>query len=143
MNLLRSPRSKLIAALGCVLVLALVAPRVQSGPSTGSLALGGLLLAALVGAWLMKKKGSAQLPEQGLQVLARAGLNPRCGMALVEAAGERLLVIHGDGFAQIRPMPTLGRRQGRRSPPAPRLPRAPQAAPSRAIRRPRSAGGAR
>jgi flagellar protein FliO/FliZ len=91
-----SPRARLAAACGLVLALAALAP------------VGGTLVAsaALValGAWLLSRGGMARglLPPEPLRVVSRAGLSPRCGLALVEVEGRRYLVAFGDSFATIR-----------------------------------------
>ncbi|XXF76499.1 flagellar biosynthetic protein FliO [Myxococcaceae bacterium GXIMD 01537] len=61
--------------------------------------------AALVGlGWWLRRRGRGgahfALPER-LQVISRAGLSPRCGLALVEVDGHGFLVAFGDSFAEI------------------------------------------
>ncbi|MBL8953414.1 MAG: flagellar biosynthetic protein FliO, partial [Myxococcaceae bacterium] len=60
------------------------------------LALGGVAVAGL-GWWFVKARhanpGAAERPR--LAVIARTGLSPRAGVALVEVDGRALLVVHG------------------------------------------------
>lgn len=116
MNLLRSPRNKLIAAAIAVLFLALLAPR--NGVSAATLAraiLGASAIAGLV-LWFIRQKKAAFSVQAAprLRVLARTGLSQRCGMALVEADGDNYLVVFGDGFAELQqaklPRPAQARR---------------------------------
>jgi flagellar protein FliO/FliZ len=106
MHMLTSPRGKLLGALALLTVLGLSAALRDAGAAQvarGLLAVGAALL---VGAWLWRGRGGAArarfaLPQR-LQVHARTGLSQRCGLALVEADGQRFLVAYGDGFAEIR-----------------------------------------
>lgn len=104
MNLLRSPRNKLIAAAIAVLILALLAP--LKGASAANLARALLGAAAIAGLflWLVRQKKAAFTVQAAprLRVLARTGLSQRCGMALVEADGDNYLVVFGDGFAELQ-----------------------------------------
>jgi flagellar protein FliO/FliZ len=110
-----APRTKLLAATGLLVLLALAAPR--GGVSAAALARTLLGLAALAAvAWWMSRArahGPAFRIEEPLQVLSRRGLSPRCAVALVEAEGRRFLVTYGEGFAQVQPM--KGRRRARSS----------------------------
>ncbi|MCI0572155.1 MAG: flagellar biosynthetic protein FliO [Myxococcaceae bacterium] len=107
MEMLRSPRGKLAIALGLLLLLALALATAAGATSAATIArwvLGGS--AAGLGVWMWHRRGNQQrarfaLPGR-LQVHARAGLSPRCSLALVEADGERFLVAFGEGFATIR-----------------------------------------
>lgn len=99
-------KMKLLAASLLVLLLAAFAQ--QSGASAALVARIALGLAALAGLalWWLRTRGHGgagrpfQLPPR-LNVAARTGLSPRCGVALVEADGCRFLVAYGDGFAQL------------------------------------------
>jgi hypothetical protein len=101
-----SPRVKLLLACGLILgVSALASP---GGVSASSVARGLLGAAALAGlGWWLLRRGRTTpgfaLPEP-LRVVSRAGLSPRCGLALVEVEGSRYLVAFGDSFAEIRRM---------------------------------------
>lgn len=101
-----APRTKLLAASGLVVLLALAAPR--GGLTAAGLArlLLGLAGLAAVAWWLARARarGTAFRIEEPLQVLSRRGLSPRCAVALVEAEGRRFLVTYGEGFAQVQPM---------------------------------------
>ncbi len=117
-----SPRTRLLLAGGLVLGLAALAP--LGGLSAASAArwlLGAVALAGL--GWWLRRRGALgprfALPER-LHVVSRAGLSPRCGLALVEVDGRGFLVAFGDSFAEIRaaPVPVRVGAQARR--PAPR-----------------------
>ncbi len=101
-----SPRQKLVGAV----VLALLLPALASlqGASTATVARVVLALASLAGTafWFVRARGG--LPSKfkaapRLNVVQRVGLSQRTGLALVEVDGKPYLVVHGDGFARIRP----------------------------------------
>ena len=101
-----SPRQKLFGAV----VLALCVPVLASlqGASAATIARVVLGLASLGGLafWFVRAKGG--LPSKfksapRLNVVQRVGLSARTGLALVEVDGKPYLVVHGDGFARIRP----------------------------------------
>lgn len=99
-----SPRTRLLLAGGLVLGLAALAP--LGGFSAASTARWLLGAAALAGfGWWLRRQGAVgarfALPER-LQVVSRAGLSQRCGLALVEVDGRSYLVAFGDSFAEIR-----------------------------------------
>ena len=106
-----SVRHRLLLASGLILVLAALA-------SWGGLSASGsarwLLGAVMLGGfgWWWSRRGPRgprfALPER-LQVISRAGLSQRCGIALVEADGRSFLVAYGDSFAEIRAAPDLRR----------------------------------
>ncbi len=104
MNALRLPKNKLLLALALVLVLGLVIP--LAGRGGVAAARTALALAAVAGLawWLYRARRPAAFKlAPALEVLSRVGLSPRCAMALVEVEGRKYLVVHGDGFASIRP----------------------------------------
>jgi hypothetical protein len=68
-------------------------------PARGLLGLGALAALSL---WLRRSR--AVLAPSPLKISARASLGPRCGAALVEARGVTYLVVHGEGFAELRPL---------------------------------------
>ncbi len=106
MNLLRSPRNKLLLAAGAILLLALVAPMKElNAASIARVLLAGSCVAGL-GWWFLRRRSFADemAPPPRLRVLSRAGLSQRCGMALVEADGRNYLVVFGDGFAELKPV---------------------------------------
>jgi flagellar protein FliO/FliZ len=101
-----SPRNKVLLAGGLLLGLAALAP--LGGMSVTSLArglLGALALAGL-GWWLMRQGGAESrfARTERMRVVSRAGLSPRCGLALVEVEGRRYLVAFGDSFAELHPV---------------------------------------
>lgn len=104
MNLI--PRHKLIAALCLTLVVPLLAAAQGASPALsarillGAIALGGLVF------WFFRAraKDSATFKSSPrLNVVQRVGLSQRTGLALIEVDGKSYLVVHGDGFARIRP----------------------------------------
>jgi flagellar protein FliO/FliZ len=108
MELLRSPRGKLLLAGALILALVFLAPSGSHAASVSrwvlaAAALGGLVL------WTNRSRSAEDgaIPANRLRVISRAGLSQRCGMALVEADGRSYLVIHGDGFAELREAPAL------------------------------------
>jgi flagellar protein FliO/FliZ len=96
----------LLAMLPVVAVLQLGSAVLAARLASGLLAVAGLTWWALAG-----KKKAFRLPPR-LTVVGRIGLSPRAGLALVEVDGSSWLVVHGDGYAQLR-----------RTRPAPRSPR--------------------
>ena len=122
MNLLRSPRNKILAVCGLLLALSLAAIAKGLDPvSLARWALGATAVAGL-GFWVWKVRpahGRFALPAR-LHVVSRAGLAPRCGVALVEADGRTFLVVHGDGYAEVCEAPANRDSQGRRSSRRPR-----------------------
>lgn len=116
-----SPRHKLFAAAGLALLAPLVAATQGASASTVARVVLGLAAVAGVAVWFVKARGGLQLGSKfkstpRLAVVQRVGLSQRTGLALVEVDGKPYLVVHGDGFARIRP----ARRPQRVSPrPAP------------------------
>lgn len=101
-----SPRQKLIGAS----VLALTLPLAASlhGASATSAARLVLIMLALGGLVFWFIRARAGLPSKfksapRLNVVQRVGLSARTGLALIEVDGKPYLVVHGDGFARIRP----------------------------------------
>ncbi|ATB49790.1 flagellar biosynthetic protein FliO [Corallococcus macrosporus] len=124
-----SPRSRLLLAGALVLALTVLGP--VAGVSSTVAArwlLGGVALAVL-GWWLHRRGGAVTgAPDAPrLNVVSRAGLSQRCGVALVEVDGHSYLVAFGDAFAEIRetpaPAPEFGHvlAQARRPMPRPRV----------------------
>ncbi|HEX8703118.1 MAG TPA: MFS transporter [Myxococcaceae bacterium] len=106
-----SVRHRLLLASGLILVLATLAS--WSGWSTSGSArwlLGAVMLVGLGWWWSHRgARGSRFVLPERLQVISRAGLSQRCGIALVEADGRSFLVAYGDSFAEIRTAPGSGR----------------------------------
>lgn len=98
-----SPRSRLLLAGALVLGLASLGPLGGLSMAAaarwllGAAALGGL------GWWLHRRgtEGPGLTAAERLHVVSRAGLSPRCGLALVEVDGRSFLVAFGDAFAEI------------------------------------------
>jgi flagellar protein FliO/FliZ len=102
MELLRSPRNKLIAASALLLVL--VAAASLKGLDAAPIARIVLGAAAVIpfAVWVRRaRKASTLSAPVRLEVLSRTGLSQRCGVALVRAEGRTFLVVHGDGYAEI------------------------------------------
>ena len=100
------PKTKILVA--SALVLALGAAASLSGASPALLARIALGAAAVAGAaWWWRKARQAGAPgaeQPRLAVVARSGLSPRTALALVEVGGRTMLVVHGEGFAEIHPL---------------------------------------
>ncbi|WP_223636508.1 flagellar biosynthetic protein FliO [Corallococcus sp. EGB] len=100
-----SPRGRLLLASALLLGLATLAPLGGlSLVSTSRLLVGSMALAGL--GWVLLRKGGVAgngdaAVAEPLSIVARTGLSPRCGLALVEADGRRYLVAYGDTFAEI------------------------------------------
>jgi|GEM_PF-900601 hypothetical protein len=99
-----SPRARLLAAGALVLGLAALGP--LGGLSLTSAARWLLGVVALGGlGWWLRRRGATGpgMPTlERMNVVSRAGLSPRCGLALVEVDGRGYLVAFGDSFAEIR-----------------------------------------
>jgi hypothetical protein len=89
-----------------MLAVAATLPFVMGGTTSTGLARWMLGCAVLAGIGFWLQKGSAVLgrvkPEPRMVMVARTALSSRCSAALVEVDGRALLIVHGDGFAQIR-----------------------------------------
>jgi flagellar protein FliO/FliZ len=101
-----SPRQKLAAAALCLLALPVIAAA-QGGSAAGAarVALGLMARAGRAG-WFSRGGGVASKFKAAprLQVVQRAGLSQRTGVALIEVDGQPYLVVHGDGFARLQPV---------------------------------------
>ncbi|MFT3706670.1 MAG: flagellar biosynthetic protein FliO [Archangium sp.] len=112
-----TPRQKLVGA--SVLALTLPLAATLQGASAAMIARVVLGLAAVAGLafWFIRARGGFSLSKfkaaPRLNVVQRVGLSQRTGLALVEVDGKPYLVVHGDGFARIRP----ARRPTRVAPP--------------------------
>lgn len=105
-----TPKQKLVGASIAALTIPLAASFNGASSATAAriviavLALGGLVF------WFVRAKGglgflagSKFKSAPRLNVVQRVGLSPRTGLALIEVDGKPYLVVHGDGFARIRP----------------------------------------
>ena len=108
-----NPKTKILIASAVLPVLGAAAS--IGGMNSALIARVALGTAALAGFawWYVKARhataASGEKPR--LQVIARTGLSQRTGLALVEVDGKALLVVHGDGFAEVHP---AVRRQSKR-----------------------------
>lgn len=103
-----SPRQKLFGAAGLALTAPLVAAMQGASASNVARVVLGLAAVAGIAVWFVKARGGLQLGSKfksapRLNVVQRVGLSQRTGLALVEVDGKPYLVVHGDGFARIRP----------------------------------------
>ncbi len=105
MNL--SPRNKLIGAALLALVAPLIAATQGASPATAARILLGLAAIGGIAAWFLHARGgltpSKFKTAPRLNIVQRAGLSQRTGVALIEVDGKPYLVVHGDGFAKITP----------------------------------------
>jgi hypothetical protein len=106
-----SPRQKLFAA-GVLLALLTLVGAVQGSWSAASVARLVLGLSAVAGlaVWVWRARGGAGPASRfkaapRLVVVQRVGLSQRNGLALIEVDGRPFIVVHGDGFARVRPAP--------------------------------------
>jgi hypothetical protein len=101
-----SPKTRILVASAVLLALGTAAS--ASGLDAALLArllLGGAALAGF-GFWYVKARKAASSTghdKPRLAVIARTGLSQRTALALVEVDGQALLVVHGDGFAEVHP----------------------------------------
>ena len=92
-------------------LLALLAPLLAAvqGASPGAAArlLLGLVAFGGAAAWFVRARSGQRTSKfkatPRLNVVQRVGLSQRAGLALIEVDGKPYLVVHGDGFARIRP----------------------------------------
>ncbi len=105
MNL--SPRNKLIGAALLALTAPLIAATQGASPATAARILLGLAAVGGIVAWFVHARGGLTTSKfktaPRLNVVQRAGLSQRTGLALIEVDGKPYLVVHGDGFAKITP----------------------------------------
>jgi len=98
-----NPKTKILVA--SAVLLALGAAAAVTGLDSALVARVALGLTAVAGlAWWFIKANHAQAraPQKPrLEIIARTGLSHRTGLALVEVDGRALLVVHGDGFAEV------------------------------------------
>jgi hypothetical protein len=107
MELLRSPKAKLVATVCLLLFLCVVVAFRSAAPTLVARWILGAGALAMLGFWLVRARQgskSASAPRR-LEVVSRVGLSAKCGLALVEVDGRSLLIVHGDGFAQVHDSP--------------------------------------
>jgi len=102
-----SPRNKLFAAAALLCVLPLAALAQGASPAVAARVVLGLCAAGGLAFWFVRAKGALPVSRfkraPRLSVVQRVGLSARSGLALVEVDGRPFLIVHGDGFARIRP----------------------------------------
>ena len=101
-----TPRTKLIAASLLLLTIPILAA--SQGLSASGVARAVLAAAALGGIawWFRRARGTGRATFKNaprLHVVQRVGLAQRTGLTLVEVDGKPYLIVHGDGYARIRP----------------------------------------
>ncbi len=53
--------------------------------------------------WARRSSGPRLTVPPRLEVVHRVGLSQRAGLALVEVDGQPYLIVHGEGYARMRP----------------------------------------
>jgi flagellar protein FliO/FliZ len=134
--------------LASLLVVVLAISSAATGVSIVPFARAVLLAAAAGGLvlwWRRARSGGAALKPMAprLEIVQRAGLSPRCALALVTVDGAEFLIAYGDGFAQFERLARRSRKSFPEvaptfGPPPVALARRPRPAPRRSPK-----GGAR
>ena len=111
-----TPKIKIVVASAVLLVLGGAAS--LSGMNSALLAriaLATVSVAALAW-WALSARNARGAADEKprLNIIARTGLSNRTGLALVEVDGQPLVVVHGEGFAEIH-QPGVDKRPRRRS----------------------------
>lgn len=104
MDFLRSVKGRLTLAALALVVLVLFAPGAHARSlmwGARALLSGVTLLLLAVGAVRLRAQKAPEFRRR-LTVEARAALSPKCQVALIEADGACFLIVHGEGFAEIR-----------------------------------------
>jgi flagellar biogenesis protein FliO len=124
-SILTNPKTKLILAFSGLILLVSISILSQAQLSMSSIARGILALACIgvFGVWFLKQKaqgGTKFINAPRLQVVQRIGLSQKSQVALIEADGRQYLIVHGEGFATVKPLRTskiipLGSKQGNQS----------------------------
>ena len=107
-------RARLVFALACCAALTLLVTLENfSVVLLARIAIGGAALGVLL--WFSGRTRREDSMPNRLEVIQRVGLTQRTAVALVEVDGQSYLIVHGDGFARMRPTrrPTAVLRQYR------------------------------
>lgn len=111
-----NPKTKILVA--SAVILALGAAASLGGLNAALLARVAIGAIAVAGfAWWYLKARHARTADgekPRLSVIARTGLSQRTGLALIEVDGKALLVVHGDGFAEVHQPGAARRRTARK-----------------------------
>ncbi len=112
-----NPKTKILIVSAVLLGLGAAAALTGVSPAIAARAALGLAAAAGLGWWLVKARAAqgGVTSKPRLDVIARTGLSHRTGLALVEVDGQPLVVVHGDGFAEVH-QPGSARPARRRRP---------------------------
>lgn len=110
MTLAITPRQKLVGASLAALMIPLAASLQGASAATAARAVIAVLALGGLAFWFIRAKGGLGFlagtkfkSAPRLEVVQRVGLSQRTGLALIEVDGKPYLVVHGDGFARIRP----------------------------------------
>ena len=101
-----SPRHKLVAAALLALLAPLAAALNGASAATAARVILGVAAAGGLAFWFIRARGGLGTKFKDaprLNVVQRAGLSQRTGVALIEVDGKPYLIVHGDGFAKITP----------------------------------------
>jgi hypothetical protein len=112
-----NPKTKILAASAVLLALGTAASVGGLNAALAArLALAAVAIAGMAW-WFIKARhaGAATTDKPRLQVISRTGLSQRTGLALVEVDGRALLVVHGDGFAEVHQPGETKQPRGRRN----------------------------
>ncbi len=113
-----TPQFKLIGASVLILSAPLVAAiQGASAPAVARILLALVALGGLAAWFLRARRVVNSSPIQSvprLSLTQRIGLNTSTGVALIEVDGRAYLVVHGQGFAKIRPVPRSAPLESRR-----------------------------
>ncbi len=107
-----SPRQKVSAAVVLAALVPVLAALQGAPASTVARVLLGLAALGGIAFWFIRARGGLPTKFKAaprLHVVQRVGLSQRTGLTLVEVDGKPFLVVHGDGFARIRPAPRPAR----------------------------------
>lgn len=98
---------KLGGAVLLALLATLLAAAQGASPATAARWLLGIAALGGIAVWFSRARGGLSASKlkaaARLSIVQRVGLSQRTSLALIEVDGHPYLVVHGDGFARIRP----------------------------------------